>query len=160
MSQFNIHSLHCHTGSGVIIVQLNQPYYIGSLRLLLWDCDDRTYSFYIETSINQKDYEMAVDKQQEQLRSWQQFTFQPRPVVYIKIVGTYNTANEVCSQKLVHEKKIKDKPKLYTFRSFIAFILSVHHKTCQNNRLKHRLLISYLLHQTTQQHNHHHPHHQ
>lgn len=38
---------------------------------------------------------MAVDKQQEQLRSWQQFTFEPRPVVFIKIVGTYNTANEV-----------------------------------------------------------------
>lgn len=79
----------------MIVVQLGQPYFIGSMRLLLWDCDSRTYSFYIETSINQKDWEMAVDKRDEQLRSWQQFTFDPRPVVFIKIVGTYNTANEV-----------------------------------------------------------------
>ncbi|XP_055299673.1 BTB/POZ domain-containing protein 9 [Sitodiplosis mosellana] len=86
----------CHQlGSGVIVIQLGQPYYIGSLRLLLWDCDMRTYSFYIETSVNQKEWEMAVDKQHEQLRSWQQFTFEPRPVVFIKIVGTYNTANEI-----------------------------------------------------------------
>lgn len=84
-----------NVGSGVIVIQLGQPYYIGSLRLLLWDCDSRTYSFYIETSINQKDWEMAVDKRDEQLRSWQQFTFPPRPVVFFKIVGTYNTANEV-----------------------------------------------------------------
>lgn len=83
------------TGSGVIVIQLGQPYYIGSMRLLLWDCDSRTYSFYIETSLNQKDWEMAVDKREEQHRSWQQFTFEPRPVVFIKIVGTYNTANEV-----------------------------------------------------------------
>lgn len=86
----------CHQlGSGVIVVQLGQPYLIGSMRLLLWDCDSRTYSFYVETSINQKDWEMAVDKRDEQLRSWQQFTFPPRPVVFFKIVGTYNTANEV-----------------------------------------------------------------
>ena len=86
----------CHQlGSGVIIIQLGQPYYIGSLRLLLWDCDDRTYSFYIETSTNQKNWEMAVDKRNEQLRSWQHFTFSARPVVFLKIVGTYNTANDV-----------------------------------------------------------------
>ena len=91
-----------NVGSGVIVVQLGQPYYIGSLRVLLWDCDSRTYSFYIETSINQKDWEIAVDKRDEQLRSWQQFTFPPRPVVFFKIVGTYNTANEVCSITFEH----------------------------------------------------------
>ncbi|XP_037027772.1 BTB/POZ domain-containing protein 9 [Bradysia coprophila] len=86
----------CHQlGSGEILIQLGQPYHIGSLRLLLWDCDDRTYSFYIQTSTNAQNWEMAVDKQKEHLRSWQQFTFEPRPVVFFKIVGTYNTANEI-----------------------------------------------------------------
>lgn len=86
----------CHQlGSGVIVIQLGQPYHISSMRLLLWDCDSRTYSFYIETSTNQKDWEIAVDKRHEQLRSWQQFTFESRPVVFIRIIGTYNTANEV-----------------------------------------------------------------
>lgn len=65
------------------------------MRLLLWDCDDRTYSFYIETSINQKDWVMVVDKRNEQTRSWQNFAFSPIPVVFIRIVGTRNTANEI-----------------------------------------------------------------
>lgn len=86
----------CHQlGSGAILIQLGQPYYIGSLRLLLWDCDERTYCFYIETSTNQKDWEMAIDKRREHQHSWQSYTFNPRPVVFIKIVGTYNSANEV-----------------------------------------------------------------
>lgn len=55
----------------------------------------RTYSFYIETSINQRNWEMVVDNRKENQRSWQQFYFKARPVVFIKIVGTNNTANEV-----------------------------------------------------------------
>lgn len=78
-------------GGDAIIVQLSQPYYIGSLRLLLWDRDDRTYSFYVETSVNQSDWEMAVDKRDEHLQSWQTLTFTPRPTVFLKIVGTHNS---------------------------------------------------------------------
>lgn len=86
----------CHQlGSGDIVIQLGQPYWLGSVRLLLWDCDERTYCFYIETSTNQKQWEMVVDRRTVNLRSWQTLTFRPRPVVFIKIVGTYNTANEV-----------------------------------------------------------------
>ncbi|XP_017853063.1 BTB/POZ domain-containing protein 9 isoform X2 [Drosophila busckii] len=86
----------CHQlGSGEIVVRLGQPYYVGSMRLLLWDCDDRTYSFYIETSTNRKNWQMVVDKRNENVRSWQNFHFKPRPIVYIRIVGTRNTANEI-----------------------------------------------------------------
>lgn len=87
----------CHQlGSGSILVQLGQPYMLSSMRLLLWDCDDRSYSYYIETSINGNDWEIVADKMREQCRSWQSLRFTPRPVVFIKIVGTHNTANEVC----------------------------------------------------------------
>lgn len=86
----------CHQlGSGEIVVRLGQPYYVGSMRLLLWDCDDRTYSFYIETSTNRKNWQIVVDKRNEKARSWQNFHFTPRPIVFIRIVGTRNTANEV-----------------------------------------------------------------
>lgn len=86
----------CHQlGSGNILVQLGQPYLISSFRILLWDCDERTYSFYIETSVNQVDWELVVDKKNERLQSWQSFTFEPRPISYIRIVGTYNSANEI-----------------------------------------------------------------
>ncbi|XP_066978684.1 BTB/POZ domain-containing protein 9-like isoform X1 [Macrobrachium rosenbergii] len=86
----------CHQlGSGSICVQLGQPYWLSSCKLLLWDCDDRSYSYYIEASVNNRDWELIVDKTREACRSWQTLTFTPRAIVYFKIVGTFNTANEV-----------------------------------------------------------------
>lgn len=64
-------------------------------RLLLWDCDDRSYSFYVEVGVNPWDWELVVDKTRESCRSWTTLHFERRPVVFIKIVGTHNTANEV-----------------------------------------------------------------
>lgn len=86
----------CHQlGSGAVIVQLAQPYIVDSMRLLLWDCDDRSYSYYIEVSIDQKNWHMVIDKRNEPCKSWQHITFERRPVAFVKIVGTSNTANEV-----------------------------------------------------------------
>ncbi|KAJ8912844.1 hypothetical protein NQ315_007976 [Exocentrus adspersus] len=86
----------CHQlGSGAILIQLGQPYIISSLRLLLWDCDERSYSYYIESSTNVWEWEMVVDNTRENCKSWQVIKFPPRPVVFIRIVGTHNTENEV-----------------------------------------------------------------
>ncbi|XP_012274808.1 BTB/POZ domain-containing protein 9 [Orussus abietinus] len=87
----------CHQlGSGCILVQLGQPYMIDSMRLLLWDCDSRSYSYYIEVSGNSRNWELVVDKTRVPCRSWQTLHFHPlRPVVFIRITGTHNTANEV-----------------------------------------------------------------
>lgn len=86
----------CHQlGSGSICVQLGQAYWLSSCKLLLWDCDDRSYSYYIEASVNNRDWELIVDKTREACRSWQTLTFPARAIVYFKIVGTFNTANEV-----------------------------------------------------------------
>ena len=63
--------------------------------MLLWDCDDRSYSYYVEVSVNQRDWEVVCDRSRENCKSWQTIRFPRRPVVYIKIVGTHNTANEV-----------------------------------------------------------------
>jgi BTB/POZ domain-containing protein 9 len=41
------------------------------------------------------DWELVADKTRENCRSWQTLKFEPRPVVFIRIVGTHNTANEV-----------------------------------------------------------------
>jgi len=65
------------------------------VRLLLWDCDDRTYSYYIEVSYDQRNWVKVVDKTKEKCRSWQLVKFTPQPVTFIRIVGTHNTANEV-----------------------------------------------------------------
>lgn len=64
-------------------------------RLLLWDCDDRSYRYFVEVSVNNWEWEMVADKTHEECRSWQVLRFPARPVVFIKIVGTHNTANEV-----------------------------------------------------------------
>ncbi|XP_028653207.1 BTB/POZ domain-containing protein 9 [Erpetoichthys calabaricus] len=86
----------CHQlGSGAIVVQLAQPYMIGSMRLLLWDCDDRSYSYYIEVSTNQQQWTKVVDRTKVNCRSWQTLTFERQPSSFIRIVGTLNTANEV-----------------------------------------------------------------
>ncbi|XP_041107016.1 BTB/POZ domain-containing protein 9-like isoform X2 [Polyodon spathula] len=86
----------CHQlGSGAIVVQLAQPYIIGSIRLLLWDCDDRSYSYYIEFSTNQQQWTKVIDRTKGGCRSWQTLTFERHPASFIRIVGTHNTANEV-----------------------------------------------------------------
>ncbi|XP_013386966.1 BTB/POZ domain-containing protein 9-like isoform X2 [Lingula anatina] len=86
----------CHQlGSGAIVVQLAQPYIIGSMRMLLWDCDDRSYSYKIEVSTDQQTWHTVADKTRENCKSWQTIVFPPRPVTFVKIVGVQNTANEV-----------------------------------------------------------------
>ena len=89
----------CHQlGSGCIVIQLAQPYIISSMRLLLWDCDDRTYGYCIDVSCDQRSWTRVVDRSADACRSWQILTFTPQPVTFIKIIGTQNTANEVCSR--------------------------------------------------------------
>eukprot|EP00794_Sanderia_malayensis_P019817 gene19817-21756_t len=86
----------CHQiGSGCITIQLAQPFMIGSMRMLLWDCDDRSYSYYIQISLDRKNWTTVCDKREEACRSWQTITFTPRPISFIKIIGTNNTSNEV-----------------------------------------------------------------
>lgn len=67
----------------------------SSFRLLLWDCDDRTYKYCIEVSCDQRIWKKVVDKSKETCRSWQVLKFPSQPVTFIKIIGTHNTANEV-----------------------------------------------------------------
>ncbi|XP_049613529.1 BTB/POZ domain-containing protein 9 isoform X1 [Syngnathus scovelli] len=86
----------CHQlGSGAIVIQLAQPYCVSSLRLLLWDCDERSYSYYIEVSTNQQQWTKVVDRTRVTCRSWQSLKFDKQPASFVRIVGTDNTANEV-----------------------------------------------------------------
>ncbi|XP_060781308.1 BTB/POZ domain-containing protein 9 isoform X2 [Neoarius graeffei] len=86
----------CHQlGSGAIVIQLAQPYLLGSMRLLLWDCDERSYSYFVEVSTNQQHWVRVVDRTRVACRSWQTLHFERQPASFIRIVGTHNTANEV-----------------------------------------------------------------
>lgn len=86
----------CHQlGCGAIVIQLPQPYLIDSMRLLLWDCDDRHYSYYIDVSCDKTSWFRVADRTKVQCKAWQFVQFERCPVVFIRIVGTYNSANEV-----------------------------------------------------------------
>jgi len=38
------------------------------IRLLLWDCDDRVYSFYIDVSTDQKTWNRVADRTKQDCR--------------------------------------------------------------------------------------------
>ncbi|XP_063925361.1 BTB/POZ domain-containing protein 9-like isoform X1 [Zophobas morio] len=86
----HIRSLNC------ILIQLEftaQPFVVSSMKLLLWDLDDRKYKYFIETSVNNVTWEIVADRRNENYKSWQNIRFDERPVVFIRIIGTDNTAN-------------------------------------------------------------------
>ncbi|CAB3397997.1 unnamed protein product [Caenorhabditis bovis] len=86
----------CHQiGSGSIVVQLPQPYVISTMKILLWDCDDRYYSYYVSVSADQVEWKTIVDRTKKKCRGWQYLEFDPVPIVFIKLVGTRNSTNEV-----------------------------------------------------------------
>ena len=62
----------------------------------------------IYSSINEKDWEMVVDKRTDACQSWQNLEFEPRPVLFIRVIGTNNTANEIFH--LVHFETPSSEP--------------------------------------------------
>lgn len=84
-----------NTEKSCISIALNQPYIIDSMRLLLWDKEDCTYSFYIQTSTDCERWRTVADKRNERLKSWQEFKFSERIVEFIRITGTSSSLNHV-----------------------------------------------------------------
>lgn len=82
-----------------ITVELGTIYIVNHIKMLLWDRDNRSYSYYIEVSANQTHWEKVIDYTAYRCRSWQFLYFLPRPVRYIKLVGTHNTVNKVKKSK-------------------------------------------------------------
>ncbi|KAB0403052.1 hypothetical protein E2I00_018786 [Balaenoptera physalus] len=86
----------CHQlGSGTIVVQPAQPYMIRSRWLLLWDCEDQSYSYHVEVSTNQQQWTIVAERTKVACKSWQSVTVERQPASFIRIVGTHNAANEV-----------------------------------------------------------------
>ncbi|VDP24105.1 unnamed protein product [Soboliphyme baturini] len=64
------------------------------IRILVRNCDNRKYSYYIETSIDCENWKLLMDKRNEERSSWQHHKFEPKLMIYVKIVGTRNTEIE------------------------------------------------------------------
>ncbi|GAB6022080.1 BTB/POZ domain-containing protein 9 [Chamberlinius hualienensis] len=76
-----------------IVVQLGRSCIINCIKMLLWDLDTRSYSYYIEVSKDKKVWVRVIDYREYLCRSWQTLYFPDRVVKYIRIVGTYNSKN-------------------------------------------------------------------
>lgn len=60
-----------------IIVKLGSPSIFNEIKLLLWDKDVRSYSYFVEVSMNDKDWIRVVDYSAYLCRSWQTLYFKP-----------------------------------------------------------------------------------
>lgn len=87
---------HIDEGSGQgILISLGMQCIVNHIRILLWDKDMRAYSYYIEVSMDMKDWIRVIDHTNYLCRSWQYLYFPSRVVRYIRLVGTHNTLNRV-----------------------------------------------------------------
>ena len=82
-------------GDRGIVVKLGMPCIINRINMLLWDRDQRAYSYFIEVSMDQTDWVRVVDHSGYYCRSWQFLHFPQRVVKFIRVVGTHNTVNKV-----------------------------------------------------------------
>ena len=70
-------------------------YDVDSIDLWLYDEDDRSYTFTIETSTDKSNWTMAVDYSQMPSKSWQRnMTFIPRAAKYVRVIGLSNSKNK------------------------------------------------------------------
>ncbi|KAK0408201.1 hypothetical protein QR680_003827 [Steinernema hermaphroditum] len=72
-----------------ITLKLDQSRLLGSLQFILYNADDRHFNYYIETSADGENWRRIIDRTAEACKSVQTLEFDPHPVAYIRIVGTY-----------------------------------------------------------------------
>ena len=73
------HIINKETSRG-ITVKLSHPYIINCIRILLWDRDNRSYSYYVEVSLDSEVWVTVVDRNQHLCRSWQELFFKEQVV--------------------------------------------------------------------------------
>nr|XP_031291397.1 BTB/POZ domain-containing protein 9 [Camelus dromedarius] len=81
---FSRHPIDDDCRSGIEI-KLGQPSIINHIRILLWDRDSRSYSYFIEVSMDELDWIRVIDHSQYLCRSWQKLYFPARVCRYIRM---------------------------------------------------------------------------
>lgn len=89
------HAITSKDDNNGIVVELSNIYIINCIKILLWDLDNRSYSYVIDTAVQENFWERVVDYSAYHCRSWQHLYFTKRAVKYIRIKGTHNTVNKV-----------------------------------------------------------------
>jgi BTB/POZ domain-containing protein 9 len=63
------------TNQNSIIVKLGNATIFNQIKMLLWDKDLRSYSYFIEVSMNEEDWTRIIDYSEYLCRSWQNLVF-------------------------------------------------------------------------------------
>lgn len=95
-----------------IIVELGGIYIINHIQILLWDRDIRSYSYYIEVSVNKEIWKPVINYSNYKCRSWQYLFFAPVAVKFIRLVGTHNTVNKLFHCVALEAYYKQDSPRL------------------------------------------------
>ena len=67
-------------GDRGICIDLGRPSIINTIKMLLWNKDQRSYLYYIEVSMDNSDWIRVIDYSKYFCRSWQTLHFKPRVV--------------------------------------------------------------------------------
>ncbi len=78
---------------GSLTIALPSARYIDLVKTHLWDGDNRYYRYYIETSLDNSTWTRVADKTMGIHQSWQFDHIVPQLAKYVRITGTYNSAN-------------------------------------------------------------------
>lgn len=89
------HAITSNNDDNGVVVELGNIYIINYIKILLWDLDNRSYSYVIDVSVERDYWERVIDYSSYHCRSWQHLYFPNRPVRYIRIKGTHNTVNRL-----------------------------------------------------------------
>jgi len=77
-----------------LTIDLEASYNLHTVRMFLWDLDDRRYKYRFLTSIDRKNWSVHYDTQQEGFNGWQCFEFSnKKDVRFIRVDALHNTAN-------------------------------------------------------------------
>ena len=100
---YTVHRVRLHVWTnapnapGSMTLDLKGLCTISSMRLLLWDLDNRYYRYKIEASSNNTTWITIVDRTDptNECRSWQDISFNP-PIQarYLRLTGTYNSSSQ------------------------------------------------------------------
>ena len=103
----NSDAISSRTDENGIVVELSDIFIINYIKLLLWDLDNRSYSYVVEVSVEKNFWECVVDHSNYHCRSGQHLYFEQQPVKFIRITGTHNTVGLVKNSinHRVNEKK-------------------------------------------------------
>jgi hypothetical protein len=82
---------------GSCTIQLPEATTVARTQTMFFEYDGRFFRYQIETSLDNVNWQPAVDKSAGEWWGWQVDRFAPRPARYVRLTVLYNSANQIAS---------------------------------------------------------------